>query len=93
MKKILSIIFAMVLIVSMAAPAFAVTPGLEVPDVPEIPYIGDDITIEIPDEVFDEWFDEHPVPPLVPTEPVEPPVESVPGGWFDWLRGWLWWIP
>lgn len=84
MKKILTILLAVLLIVALAAPAHAVTPDLGVPDMPEIPDISDDIQIEIPDAVFDDWFREHPVAPL--------PVQ-LKDGWMDWLRVWRRWAP
>lgn len=101
MKKILSIMIALMLIVAMAIPARAVTPNLEIPDMPEIPDISDDIVIDIPDEVFDDWYEEHPAPPLIPTEPTESYEEypdehymDIPGvwGWFSWIRERLWWM-
>ena len=63
MKKILALILAVLLIASMAVPAYAVTPKYEFPDLPEIPDISDDIKIEIdiPDSFWDKWFQEHPI--------------------------------
>lgn len=84
MKKFIASFIAIVIVLSMAAPVLAVTPPLDVPDIPEIPDIGDDIHIDIPDEVFDSWFEEHPVPPLMPSDEYS---------WFNWLRAWFWWMP
>lgn len=63
MKKILAILLAVLLIMAMAVPAYAVTPKYEFPDLPEIPDISDDIKIEIdiPDSFWDKWFQEHPI--------------------------------
>lgn len=97
MKKLIAILLAVMLVVSMAIPAHAVTPNLEIPDMPEIPDIGDDIVIDIPEDVFDDWFEEHPVPPLVPIEPTEPVEDEPPvpdySDWITWFRGWFWWMP
>lgn len=63
MKKILTLILAVLLIMAMAVPAYAVTPSFKIPDMPEIPDISDDIKIEIdiPDSFWDKWFAEHPI--------------------------------
>lgn len=103
MKKIIAIALALVLVLCLAIPVHAVTPELDVPDMPEIPDIGDNIDFGGIDfgSIIGGWLEENPIPPLVPTEPVEVPTEpaeptepveepSAPigGGWFDWLRGW-----
>lgn len=63
MKKILTIALAVLLIMAMAVPAYAVTPKYEFPALPEIPDISDDVKIEIdiPDSFWDKWFAKHPV--------------------------------
>ena len=61
MKKILAMLLALLLIVSMAIPAYAVTPKLEIPDVPQISKIKFDIKIELPDDFWSNWFKEHPL--------------------------------
>lgn len=63
MKKILSALLALLLIMAMAIPAYAVTPKYESPDMPEIPDIFDDVKfeIDIPDSFWDKWFQEHPI--------------------------------
>lgn len=95
MKKIITIFLALALVLCLAIPAHAVTPKLDVPDMPSVPDIsvGIDFGFDIED-IVDDWLEENPVPPLTPTEPTEPveePTAPVGGGWFDWLRGWLWW--
>ena len=90
MKKNIAILLALLLILSMAVPAAAVTPPLDTPASPTVPDISDDIHVEIPDEVFDDWFDEHPIviePTEAPTEPAEED-EPTRTDWRDWLRGW-----
>lgn len=98
MKKIITIFLALSLVLFLAIPAHAVTPKLDVPDMPEVPDISDDIDFGIDfGGNIDDWFDNNPVPPLTPTEPAEPtePVEEptapVFDDWFGWLRGWNWW--
>ena len=98
MKKNIAILLALLLILSMAVPAAAVTPPQDTPASPTVPDISDGIHVEIPDEVFDDWFDEHPIviePTVEPTEaPTEPVEEDEPTrtDWRDWLSGWRqWW--
>ena len=106
MKKFIAIMMALALVLCLAIPAHAVTPDLDVPDMPEIPDISDEIDFGGIDfgGIIDDWFAENPIPPLTPTDPVEVPTEpaeptepveepSAPigGGWGDWLRGWPWW--
>lgn len=61
MKKILAIILAILLIASMAVPAYAVTPSFKIPDVPQISKIKFNIKIELPEDFWDNYFKEHPV--------------------------------
>lgn len=76
MKKFIAIMMALVMVFCLATPAQAVTPELDVPDMPEIPDISDDIDFGIDfGNIIDDWFNENPIPPLVPTEPVEVPTE------------------
>ena len=56
MKKIITFLLAVMLIASMTVPVYAVTPELDVPDMPEIPDISNDIDIDIPDGVFDDYI-------------------------------------
>lgn len=83
MKKIFAIILAVMLIASMTVSTYAVTPPLNVPDLPEIPDISDNIEIELPDGVFDDY-----IPDIVPEEPIEPE-EPVYPDWCDWAKGWF----
>lgn len=104
MKKFFIVSLALILVLYLATPALAVTPDLDVPDMPEIPDIGDDIDFGIDfGGIIDGWLEENPVPPLVPTEPVEEPsapaeltepveVPTEPVGWFSWIQSWFWWM-
>ena len=80
MKKFFVFISTLALVLSMSVTAFAVTPPLQAPDMPEIPDISDDVKVDIPDEYWDQYFDEHPIIPeqtVPPTEePAEPPAEE-----------------
>lgn len=60
MRKIIALLLALLLILAMDIPAFAVTPKLDVPDMPEIPDISGSVKVEIPDSFWDNWFKEHP---------------------------------
>ena len=46
MKKILAILLAVLLIAGMAIPAFAVTPQMNVPDMPEVSKVKFDIKLD-----------------------------------------------
>lgn len=63
MKKIICILFAVMLIASMAVPAYAVTPALNIPDVPQISNIK--IEVKLNEKVYEnavqKWFAEHPL--------------------------------
>ena len=59
MKKLICILFALMLIASMTVTTHAATPKLEI-DMPEIPDISGSVKVEIPDTVWDNWFKEHP---------------------------------
>lgn len=56
MKKILCTLLALVLIIGTAIPAHAVTPKLEIPDIPEVPEINPDFSWIDFDAIFDKWF-------------------------------------
>lgn len=87
MRKIFAIILAVMLMASMAVSAYAVTHPLGVPDMPEIPDISDDVEIELPDGVFDDY-----IPDLTPEEPTEPEEPEYYPNWCDWVKGWFeWW--
>lgn len=83
MKKIFAILLTVMLVASMTVTAYAVTPPLGVPDMPEIPDISDNIEIELPDGVFDDY-----IPDIAPEEPIEPE-EPVYPDWCDWVKGWF----
>jgi len=63
MKKIIAILLALLLILSMAIPVAAVTPTLQVPDVPQISDIK--IEVKLDEQVYEnavqKWFAEHPI--------------------------------
>lgn len=59
MKKILLFLLALLLILSMAIPAFAVTPKLKVPNMPKIPTIK--VEVKLPENFWDNWFAKHPI--------------------------------
>ena len=103
MKKIICALLAVLLIMAMTVPAFAVTPDLGVPDVPEIPDISDDVEIELPEGVFDGYLPDLDIDIEIelPTDPIEPPADPTEPpsekptcpGWCDWVKGWLeWWL-
>lgn len=63
MKKIIAILLVVLLILSMAVPAYAVTPALKIPDMPEISNIK--IEAKMDDQAYKNavraWFAEHPI--------------------------------
>ena len=62
MKKIIPILLALLLILSMAIPAAAATPTLQIPKVPQISNIK--ISVQLDERVYenavDKWLAEHP---------------------------------
>ena len=93
MKKIICILFALMLVISMAIPAFAVTPEIGVPDMPEIPDISDDVEIELPDGIFDDYIPDIDIDVELPEEPTEPPAEKpIRYNWCEMVKCWInWW--
>lgn len=92
MKKISPILLAVLLICTMAFPAAAVTPPLQVPDMPEIPDISDDVEIELPDSAFEGYLPELDIEVTEPTEPTEPPDQEevcIWHGWYQWWKDFL----
>lgn len=57
MKKIITFTLALMLIASMAVPAFAATPSFETPEVPQISKIKFNINFEFPENFWDNWFE------------------------------------
>lgn len=105
MKKLLAftliLSLVLMLVASMAVPAFAVTPPLQAPDMPEIPDISDDVKVDIPDDYWEEYFEENPIvtPEQIeqaekPTEPpTEPPAEEPQDpGWCELIVMWCRWF-
>lgn len=99
MKKILALLLAVLLILAMVIPAFAVTPDLGAPDVPEIPDISDDVEIELPEDIFDGYIPDIDIDieielPEDPTDPpAEPPIEPPHFNYCEFLKGWFeWWM-
>lgn len=60
MKKILIFVVAIMLVASMAIPAHAVTPAMNVPDMPEIPEIKN-VEVKVSENFWDNWFAQHPL--------------------------------
>lgn len=61
MKKIIILVITVVLVLSMAVTAYAVTPTMKIPNMPVIPDITDDVEVEISECFWDKWFREHPI--------------------------------
>jgi len=61
MKKIVTIALTLIIIMSMAIPAHALTPKLEIPDIPDFSNIKFTPKIELPDDFWSNWFKEHPL--------------------------------
>lgn len=91
MKKIITFLFALCLIVSMAVPVMAVTPDLNPPAIPTIPDISDDVEFELPDSAFDGFIPDIEIETEAPTEAPAEAAPCVPG-WYDWLLGWYRWL-
>lgn len=61
MKKIIALILSVLLILSMAIPAAAVTPTLRPPDLPEVPDISGSVHVELPEDYWDAYFQDNPI--------------------------------
>lgn len=64
MKRIISFILLIVLLLSLAIPAYAATPSLKIPSI-SIPDISDDVKIELPNNFWNNWFKNHPLPKFI----------------------------
>lgn len=58
MRKIIVFLLVAMLIMAMSVPAFAVTPSFKYTPV-KLPEIK--VSVKIPNSVFDNWFNEHPL--------------------------------
>lgn len=82
MKRIITFLFALAIIFTMATPALAVTPPLQVPSLPKVPEFK--FEFKFPDGFWEKYWDEHPLPDIEVTEPLETepeetePVETEP---------------
>ena len=87
MKKIICILLAVVLICTMTVSAYAATPKLSTPDMPEIPDLSDDVSVELPDGFWEQYFKDHPmeIPEL------EAWTRHTVPGWREWLNSWYQW--
>ena len=74
MKKLFAIIFALLIVTTIAVPASAVTPTIKVPSI-NIPDF--EVHVEIPQSFWDKWFADHPITIPKSTESTEP-VETEP---------------
>lgn len=75
MRKIICMLIIVMVIVSMAVPAYAVTPGYKIPEVPQVSQIKFDIKLRLPEGFWD--FIEIIRKPGIPTEGDEEMVEAV----------------
>ena len=70
-RKFFSLLLVLSLVITLSLPAYAATPSFKIPNI-TIPDISDNIKIELPDDFWDKWFDEHPLPEITikPETPV-----------------------
>lgn len=61
MKKFITFVIALAVVISMAVPAFAATPALKAPSIPNVSVPKISVKIDLPRSVFTNWFAEHPV--------------------------------
>lgn len=77
MKRIITFLFAFMMIFALATPVLAVTPPLQVPNLPKVPEIK--FEFKFPDGFWDKYWDEHPLPDIEITEQSETePEETKP---------------
>lgn len=74
MKRIITFLFAFMMIFALATPALAVTPPLQVPNLPKIPEIKFDF--KFPDGFWDKYWKEHPLPDIEITDSTETELEE-----------------
>lgn len=60
-RKFIALLMVLVLLICLAAPAFACTPRLNPPKIPTVPDISGSVEVDLPDSVWDNWFKEHPI--------------------------------
>ncbi len=61
MKKMIVFCLAVVLVVAMAAPAWAVTPTFKAPKLPKIQEVKTNVRVTVTEGFWARWFREHPV--------------------------------
>lgn len=86
MKKIFTLALVLVLIASMTVTTHAATPKLDI-DLPEIPDISDDVSLELPAGFWDQYFKDHPIE--IPEPEAE--IRQTGPGWHEWLNNWYRW--
>lgn len=60
MRKFIALILAIMLIMSMAIPAYAVTPALKIPSI-KIPNISNSVEVKQSQSFWDNYFKENPI--------------------------------
>lgn len=78
-KKLLPMLAALIMILCMSMPVSAATPTFKAPELPKVPDIK--VNIELPEETFDNWIEEHPINVT--------PANMTYKDWVDNLRKWL----
>ena len=77
MKRIITFLFALIMIFALATPALAVTPPLQMPNLPKVPEIK--FEFKFLNGFWDKYWDEHPLPDIEIPESTEPePEETEP---------------
>lgn len=63
MKKLIYIVLALMLVMSMTVTAYAATPTFKIPSVPQISNIKFDVKLDedVIENHVDKWFAEHPI--------------------------------
>lgn len=93
MKKLISLLLAVLLIVGMVIPVSAATPKLDIPDIPAVPDISDDIHVELPDGFWADYFKQNPLPAIkIPAAEDTKPIVLEPIS-FTPIRLYLWCVP